>query len=182
MKQSLLMEGEKKQQEIAKKLIRGTDKTASESKIEQAECGTKAEISSSVEALTLQESSLEERGDATKRKVELGAVQNPIKGRTAADINALLQDSPNSISAEQIKLRSEYLRSQRDKLLELKKAERAKQFALLTEATAAERPRTSKAARGAMEGHLPKPTNEDPIIAARRAIASKLKVEVVKPT
>ncbi|VDK73415.1 unnamed protein product, partial [Anisakis simplex] len=103
-------------------------------------------------------------------------------GRTAADIHALLTE-PVRVPTADIRARAEYLRMQRDKLLELKKVQRQKIFQETTQCSASERPKTAKAARGMLSGRAVQsrdgPANED-IIAARRELANKLKNEVVK--
>uniref|UniRef100_A0AC34Q0B2 Uncharacterized protein n=1 Tax=Panagrolaimus sp. JU765 TaxID=591449 RepID=A0AC34Q0B2_9BILA len=87
------------------------------------------------------------------------------------DYRSLLKEK-EQISEEQIKARADYLKKQRDKLLELKKIEQQKQLQEQTEKAALERPKTAKAARAAMESKL----------ETRKAIASKLKAEVIDAT
>ncbi|KHN86317.1 Coiled-coil domain-containing protein [Toxocara canis] len=101
-------------------------------------------------------------------------------GKTAADIHAMLTE-PTRIPSADIRARAEYLRLQRDKLLALKKAEREKVFQETAERSAVERPKTAKAARGVMSGCVSRmgPVNED-VLAARRALAYKLKNEIFK--
>ncbi|GMR58924.1 hypothetical protein PMAYCL1PPCAC_29119 [Pristionchus mayeri] len=97
------------------------------------------------------------------------------KGRTAADIRALLQEG-DQLDPEMLAMRAAYLREQRSKLAQMKQAEREKQLAANGNATQ-ERPKTAKAARGMMRGGKADGAGED-IIAARRALVQKLKENV----
>uniref|UniRef100_A0A9J2P1M2 Cilia- and flagella-associated protein 36 n=1 Tax=Ascaris lumbricoides TaxID=6252 RepID=A0A9J2P1M2_ASCLU len=144
-----------------------------------------------------------ERPKSSKGEISSQTTTKRKTGKTAADIRALLKE-PARIPSPEIRARTEYLRMQRDKLLALKKAEREKVFqakfffasshTLLycnlpvpltlkiqetAERSALERPRTAKAARGVMSGNVSRagPVNED-VLAARRALAFKLKNEV----
>lgn len=112
------------------------------------------------------------------------------KGKEPADSSnteaALLssQVSEMEIDPDELKRRTEFLKAQRDKLLQLKQAERAKQ---LTEATSSGqskfRPKSAKAARSALAGSSRNPHAVDPdTLAARRALAEKLKNEVISHT
>ncbi|KAH7730779.1 ADP-ribosylation factor-like 2-binding protein [Aphelenchoides avenae] len=88
------------------------------------------------------------------------------------DYRTLLKDK-DQIPEELIKQRAAYLRQQRDKLLEMKRKEREKQLKENFSKSELERPRTAKAARGALMNNMDE-------LDARRAIASKLKTDVVK--
>lgn len=79
-----------------------------------------------------------------------------------------------------MKKRAEYLKQQRDRLLELKKQEREKQLSAYTEAKP-ERPTSARVARQAVAGTIVDntPRKDDKKIAIRKALADKLKKEVV---
>lgn len=49
----------------------------------------------------------------------------------------------------------------------------------MAKTAAQDRPRTARAARGALRGGMSSQTNDD-VVAARRALAEKLKAEVVQ--
>ncbi|KAE9550046.1 hypothetical protein FO519_006747 [Halicephalobus sp. NKZ332] len=87
------------------------------------------------------------------------------------DYRSLLKER-NQVSDEQIKARATYLRQQRDKLLELKRTEQQKHLKEQAEKEAFERPKTAQAARAAL-------SQSESKLQARKAIASKLKAEVV---
>ncbi|GMT10164.1 hypothetical protein PFISCL1PPCAC_1461 [Pristionchus fissidentatus] len=97
------------------------------------------------------------------------------KGRTAADIRALLQ-AGDQLDPEMLAARAAYLREQRSKLTQMKQAEREKQLAANASATQ-DRPKTAKAARGMMRGARGEGGGEE-IIAARKALVEKLKENV----
>ncbi len=87
----------------------------------------------------------------------------------------------NSFNAEEIRKRTEYLRKQRDKLLEIKKQEREKQMVKMEEQELlAKRPKSAKAMRSVVEDkkdeHL---DDSDHSLAFRRSLAARLKAEVV---
>lgn len=80
----------------------------------------------------------------------------------------------NKISPEEIKKRQEYLRQQRDKLLSLKRSEREKLLEAQQKTDAANRPKSSRAARSAMAGKIDAKTME-----MRKSLAQALRREVV---
>ena len=88
------------------------------------------------------------------------------------------------MSAEEIKKRQEYLRQQRDKLVEMKRKEREKQL-LTAEQSNPQRPMSARAARQTMQGETgdgKKVSQEDQKkLDMRRAIANKLKAELIGP-
>ncbi|CAD6190010.1 unnamed protein product [Caenorhabditis auriculariae] len=88
------------------------------------------------------------------------------------DVNAHLVD-PARLNSADVRFRAEYLRMQRDRLLELKRQERIKQMNEVAK-TSQERPRTARAARGAMRAGA-----ADEELESRKAIASKLQAEVL---
>uniref|UniRef100_A0AC34G1G4 Uncharacterized protein n=1 Tax=Panagrolaimus sp. ES5 TaxID=591445 RepID=A0AC34G1G4_9BILA len=97
---------------------------------------------------------------------------NPISPTTKFDYRSLLKDR-EQVPEEKIAERAAYLRQQRDKLLELKRAEREKQLQEQSEKASVERPRTAMAARKALAG------GDESKLESRRAIASKLKAQIV---
>uniref|UniRef100_A0A914WBX2 Cilia- and flagella-associated protein 36 n=1 Tax=Plectus sambesii TaxID=2011161 RepID=A0A914WBX2_9BILA len=116
----------------------------------------------------------EDRGKPT----ELSAVKGPKVGKTAADIRAMLKDAPK-VSDESMEARASYLREQRDKLLAMKKVAREKAFEDSEKDARQARPKTAKAAKGAMRGQAAAAAVGDDVLAARRALAQKLKNEVM---
>ncbi|KAJ2938750.1 hypothetical protein O0L34_g3366 [Tuta absoluta] len=94
------------------------------------------------------------------------------------------------VSEEEIRTRQEYLKQQRDKLLALKKQVREKRLDAAdadSEAAGGEgsrgsvaRPRSAKVAQAALKGAAPPPPPD--AMQLRRALASKLKTEVVDST
>jgi hypothetical protein len=87
----------------------------------------------------------------------------------------------NSFSAEEIRKRTEYLRKQRDKLLEIKKQEREKQMVKMEEQELlAKRPKSAKAMRSVVEDKKDENLDDsDHSLAFRRSLAARLKAEVV---
>lgn len=89
--------------------------------------------------------------------------------------------------SEEMTTRREYLRSQRDKLIAMKKEAREKEFGKFETEKPAEttaRPKTAKLARAAMRGQrLPSvdvgDKATDQLIQARRELINKLKQEVM---
>ncbi|KAL7632530.1 UNVERIFIED_CONTAM: hypothetical protein RMT77_017147 [Armadillidium vulgare] len=81
----------------------------------------------------------------------------------------------SQISPEEVAKRQEYLRQQRDKLLEMKRQEREKQLSAFEESAPQSRPKSSKAARKAMKGSSIDPQT----LQVRKALAERLKAEVI---
>lgn len=95
------------------------------------------------------------------------------------------QAAMGSLTAEQVKERQEYLRQQRDKLLEMKKREREKQLHNASK-DLHQRPTSARVAhkaisRGGDVSTEAKSTNVDDEkkLAMRKAIAERLKAEVI---
>lgn len=91
---------------------------------------------------------------------------------SAADpgINAQYQVDP-----AELKRRTDFLKSQRDKLLAMKRAERDKQLAEAEKSQSGARPKSARAARSAFSGSK----IDSDTLKARKALAAKLKQEVV---
>ena len=85
----------------------------------------------------------------------------------------------SKLSPEELKKRQEYLKEQRDKLLSMKKQQREKQLNIAEKTS--KRPSSARAARKAMEMQQPAPPSEEDEkkMAMRKAIADKLKLEVI---
>ena len=81
-----------------------------------------------------------------------------------------------------MKKRELYLKQQRDRLLAMRNEERKKQLTLYTTNSQFEHPITTKAAYNAVNGEIDKQLvdEEKKQIAIRRALAEKLKKEVLK--
>lgn len=87
-------------------------------------------------------------------------------------------------TAEEVSRRQEYLRTQRDKLLALKRTEREKQLHSTLEREEPQRPRSARAARAALGGTVPleAPNAADSNqgnLAFRKSLAARLKAEVI---
>ncbi|TKR69587.1 hypothetical protein L596_021727 [Steinernema carpocapsae] len=113
------------------------------------------------------------KGPMTPKQLE------PEEDKTAFDYKALLRDSEGGINPDAIKARAMYLQEQRNKLLALKQQEREKQFHEEEAKTALERPKTAKFARGALRGAAKAKAVNDDVMETRKAVASKLKSEVI---
>lgn len=91
------------------------------------------------------------------------------------------------MTEDELARRTEYLKQQRDKLLELKKQERQKRLTTYTEQQPKARPTSSRAARRVTDGQQAEPEASQPPsqedkekkLAMRRALAKCLKQEVV---
>ena len=87
--------------------------------------------------------------------------------------------SNHGISSDEIKLRQEYLRKQRDNLLAAKRKERQKQFEDLENSEMLlKRPKSAKALRSYVEDDL-SPGEESQNVAFRLSLAKRLKAEVI---
>lgn len=90
----------------------------------------------------------------------------------------------SGLTEEEYKKRAEYLKQQRDKLMEMKRKEREKQL-LSAEKSQPQRPASARAARAALQqGEAPpKPPRlspeEEKKLAMRRAIAERIKSELM---
>jgi hypothetical protein len=91
--------------------------------------------------------------------------------------------SPGAGTEEDIQRRREYLTAQRDKLVALKKKEREKQLVQQSGESELQRPKSARAAQIALTSS-PSPnnngsdSNNDKALAARRALAQRLKQEL----
>lgn len=113
------------------------------------------------------------------RKPSVPGSENSSDKNVAGDLNGPRRKNLNDVHAHlvgrdgvnsaDVRSRAEYLRQQRDKLLELKRAERIKRINETTTKEATERPRTAQAARGAMN-------KQDDV---QKAINERLKSEVL---
>ncbi|PAA54445.1 hypothetical protein BOX15_Mlig023550g2 [Macrostomum lignano] len=103
------------------------------------------------------------------------------RGKAASE----LAESLSNLSHEEILKRQEFLRNQRDKLVAMKQREREAQLAKHERSAGRDRPSSARAARSAMSGRPedsgpPKRSADDERkLAMRRAIAAKLKEEVI---
>lgn len=93
----------------------------------------------------------------------------------------LLQANLSKLSPDELKKRQEFLRTQRDKLLAMKKQAREKQLGVASEAQPT-RPQSARVARDAMSSQTAKQSTDidnDEKMQMRRAIADRLKKEVI---
>lgn len=94
-----------------------------------------------------------------------------------------IQAAMSNMNPDELKKRQEYLKQQRDKLLEMKKKEREKQL-LAAEKSQPKRPMSARMAKSAMQEG---PSNEsdklspeeEKKMAMRKAIADRLKAEML---
>uniref|UniRef100_T1JJG8 Cilia- and flagella-associated protein 36 n=1 Tax=Strigamia maritima TaxID=126957 RepID=T1JJG8_STRMM len=93
----------------------------------------------------------------------------------------LLDKAPDQSDTkpEEIAKRKEYLRQQRDKLLVLKKQEREKQLAQMEKNNPQKRPKSARAAKSVLETTNNESSIDPRTLAARRALAARLKAEVI---
>lgn len=86
-------------------------------------------------------------------------------------------------TAEEVSRRQEYLRTQRDKLVALKRTEREKQLHSTLEREEPQRPRSARAARAALGGTValeaPNTAGDQGNLAFRKSLAARLKAEVI---
>ena len=84
------------------------------------------------------------------------------------------------LNPDELKKRQEFLKQQRDKLLEMKKKEREKQL-LQAEKTQPKRPSSARVAKAAMQGETGSKLSpeEEKKLAMRKAIADRLKAEML---
>ncbi|KAI6187020.1 Cilia- and flagella-associated protein 36 [Aphelenchoides besseyi] len=95
--------------------------------------------------------------------------------------NNLMKDRAD-MPEELLKQRAQYLKQQRDKIVEAKHKQREQQLIEAAQRNASERPRTSQAARGALRGVKVgrlNPTSETDLLEARRAIADRIRNQVM---
>merc|ERR1719367_1216042 len=89
------------------------------------------------------------------------------------------QGSSSDINPDELKKRTEFLKAQRDKLLAMKRAEREKQLEDVEKSSQMKsRPKSARAARSAFGGKST-PKIDPKTLEARRALAEKLKAEVI---
>ena len=92
----------------------------------------------------------------------------------------MLKDK-ESVPDSEIRARQEYLRKQRDKLLSMKREARELAFAEQESETKRRRPKTAQAVRSALRGKpMGQPKISSEVLEARKALAQKLKEEVMK--
>jgi len=87
--------------------------------------------------------------------------------------------SSEQIDPEELAKRTAFLRGQRDKLLAMKKIEREKQLTLAEKNVVKTRPKSARAARSAMRGSATRHAIDPKTLEVRRALAEKLKQEVI---
>ncbi|XP_065661080.1 cilia- and flagella-associated protein 36 isoform X2 [Hydra vulgaris] len=123
--------------------------------------------------------------ESTSKKCETPESAAALWISNAKQESELITQTPLNInhekSNEDMKKRELYLKQQRDRLLAMKNEERKKQLSLYTSNSQSEHPITSKAANNAVSGHFEKQFSEEDEkkIAIRRALAEKLKKEVI---
>ncbi|CAI5451015.1 unnamed protein product [Caenorhabditis angaria] len=104
-----------------------------------------------------------------KRYVETPGMEHGPRRKNLNDVNSHLVDR-DRLNSSDVRARAEYLREQRDRLLQLKRDERIKQMNELTK-DSLDRPKTAKAARGMMD----KKEADD----IRREINQKIKTDIL---
>lgn len=87
--------------------------------------------------------------------------------------------STEEVDPAELAKRTAFLRGQRDKLLAMKKAEREKQLAIAEKNTTKTRPKSARAARSALRGSSSRHAIDPKTLEVRRALAQKLKEEVI---
>ncbi len=141
----------------------------------------------SLKPLLTEDKALSNKDSNAKRENELSNTAKKVVQKSHKKVEQNESESKhsepegNSFNAEEIRKRTEYLRKQRDKLLEIKKQEREKQMVKMEEQELlAKRPKSAKAMRSVVEDkkdeHL---DDSDHSLAFRRSLAARLKAEVV---
>ncbi|CAD5232025.1 unnamed protein product [Bursaphelenchus xylophilus] len=123
--------------------------------------------------------------------LKLGAVKAPLKhpamslteektptGENKFDFKGLLHKKSTDDN-DKLKQRTEYLKQQRDKLIEARQKQREKQLIEAAQRNSTDRPRTSQAARGALKGSFAKSENSMDMVEARKAIANRIREQVM---
>ena len=91
----------------------------------------------------------------------------------------------DEVDPDELKKRTEFLKLQRDKLLAMKKEERERQLADAEKSQSKSRPKSARAARSAFGGKggrsaaAAAPSIDPQTLKVRRALAEKLKQEVI---
>ena len=131
----------------------------------------------------LKEDSIEYKPLDTKRQKEMEVIiesnEGPIeKSSKSRELTAPVN---SGLNAEEIHKRSEYLRKQRDKLLEIKKQERNKQMNKVEEQELlAKRPKSARAMRSVNDHNaVDDESDANQSLAFRRSLAARLKAEVI---
>ncbi|KAI6189303.1 Cilia- and flagella-associated protein 36 [Aphelenchoides fujianensis] len=132
---------------------------------------------------------------AVKSRPPMAPVKAPVKGPAGEEVDEKMLDANGGLfdfrnlmkdraelPEELLKQRALYLKQQRDKLVEAKHKQREKQLIEAAQRNAAERPRTSQAARNALRnegGGRPDAASGSDLLEARRAIASRIRNQVM---
>ena len=110
-------------------------------------------------------------------------IQDPtaIEGYVKPEENKQQEPEPKQeIDPDEIRRRSEFLKEQRDKLLKMKKDEREKQLAAAEkDKSGPARPKSSRAARTVLKGSNNPADVDAKMLQMRKALAEKLKKEVI---
>lgn len=104
---------------------------------------------------------------------------NSASGSESPQLQLDRTSAASSLSQDEIKRRAEYLRQQRDKLVAMKKEERAKRLINFEGSQSKERPKSSRAAQSVIANKGGQPAVDEKTLAMRVALAQKLKQEVV---
>ena len=83
------------------------------------------------------------------------------------------------VDPKDLEKRTEFLKMQRDKLLEMKRAEREKQLRIAESSQGKTRPKSARAARSALGAGGRRSQIDPKTLEIRRALAEKLKKEVI---
>lgn len=136
----------------------------------------------SVQSENGDDASAEQENEAEKKEIEK-FVEAEINTSTDSDAGSVMDDSDKfkrlnlffeqKVASTDVAQRQEYLRTQRDKILQIKKQARARQ---LHEATK-ERPTSARAAQRVIDGEAV--TSDESSIQLRKMLAKKLREEVV---
>lgn len=136
------------------------------------------------QSMSSKEPSVEEEDVSTEAKAEIEkAIEeeteiSPVEVKDESDqfqrLNLLFEKE--KINASDVTSRQEYLRQQRDKILQIKKQARARKLSETTK----ERPKSARAAQKVIEGGTLEP--DEASIQVRKLLARKLREEVVDKT
>uniref|UniRef100_A0A0N5BC81 Cilia- and flagella-associated protein 36 n=1 Tax=Strongyloides papillosus TaxID=174720 RepID=A0A0N5BC81_STREA len=133
------------------------------------------------------------RAGSEKRRKEVGEAKTPATPKTSpidcepkidlkpGDDRYMFRNllkTPNGVDEAKIKEREEYLKEQRDKLIQKKKKEREEKLKKI-EKESPDRPKTASAAKRAMAGNMKNTSTSREVLEARKAIYDKLKTEII---
>ncbi|CTQ86916.1 Cilia- and flagella-associated protein 36 [Caenorhabditis elegans] len=111
-------------------------------------------------------------GDVVLGRAESPGIDHGPRRKNLNDVNSHLVDT-NRLNSSDVRVRAQYLREQRDKLLQMKNAERIKQMTDIQQNASLERPKTAARAREILD------KDKKEAVAIRKEISDKLKTQIL---